>query len=41
MNQDLQDRLNYIDELIDMYEAHLRDLKNERNKIILKGENHE
>lgn len=34
-------KIKMIDEWIEMLESMIRDLKNEKNKIILKGENNE
>lgn len=41
MTQTDLDRIKAIDERIELLEALIRDLKNEKNKIILEGERHE
>lgn len=41
MTQTDLDRIKAIDERIELLEALIRDLKNEKNKIILEGEHHE
>lgn len=41
MTKEDQDRIKVIDEWIAIFETKIRDLVNEKNKIILKGDNHE